>query len=347
MGAKLIKIRYTWLFVLVMLICSSAMGGEYAANFLEIGVNARALAMGGAFSAVADDGSSFYWNPAGLSYLKRVQISGMYAQQFGSIKDPMGSYHHLGIALPLTGDAVIAANWIRFSVDDIPVYSELSGTYWDRLHNLDLRPSGEPEGYIADSEDAIFFSFSKMNRWDADLGWDYQRIRLELPVGINIKWIRQKLGEGEASGIGVDLGIQFRIYLDNFFDIEELGAFSISLFMKDLTQTKLSWNTRYEDVVPYHLIWGLAYQFPLPIKNQRLSIAYDRQWLYDDARRFGIELSSFDVLKLRIGSVLYLRNRQYHLSAGAGLRIWKLNLDYAYINHDLTGLNRISCFITF
>lgn len=341
------KLKYSGLFIIFFLTAISAFGGEYAANFLEIGVNARALAMGGAFSGVTDDGSSFYWNPAGLSYMKRIQISGMYAQQFGTIKDPMGSYHHLGIVLPLTGEAVISANWIRFSVDDIPVYSELSGTYWDRLHDFNLRPSGDPEGFITDTEDAIFFSFSKMNRWDADLGWEYHHILLELPVGINIKWIRQKLGDGEASGIGVDLGMQFRLYLDKFFDIEELGAFSVSFFMKDITRTKLSWNTRYEDVVPYHIIWGIAYQFPLPIKDQKFCIAYDRQWLYDDARRFGMELSSFDILKLRIGSVLYLRNRQYHLSAGAGLRFWRINLDYAYINHDLTGLNRISCSITF
>ena len=180
---KILTFVYILISVFVLLFYQPVSAGEYAASFLEIGVGARALAMGGAFSSTADDGSSFFWNPAGLSYLTKIQISGMYAQQFGTFKDPMGSFHHLGVALPLTGGAVVSANWIRFSVDEIPVYSELSGTYWDRLHDLDMRPSGEPEGYISDSEDALFFSFSKMNRWDADLGWEYQRIRLELPVG--------------------------------------------------------------------------------------------------------------------------------------------------------------------
>jgi len=40
--------------------------GTYAAQFLKIGVSARATAMGSAFTAVADDASSAYWNPAGL-----------------------------------------------------------------------------------------------------------------------------------------------------------------------------------------------------------------------------------------------------------------------------------------
>jgi hypothetical protein len=40
--------------------------GTYAAQFLKIGVSARATAMGSAFTALADDASASYWNPAGL-----------------------------------------------------------------------------------------------------------------------------------------------------------------------------------------------------------------------------------------------------------------------------------------
>jgi len=40
--------------------------GTYAAQFLKIGVSARATAMGSAFTALADDASASFWNPAGL-----------------------------------------------------------------------------------------------------------------------------------------------------------------------------------------------------------------------------------------------------------------------------------------
>jgi hypothetical protein len=40
--------------------------GTYAGQFLKIGVSARATAMGSAFTAIADDASAPYWNPAGL-----------------------------------------------------------------------------------------------------------------------------------------------------------------------------------------------------------------------------------------------------------------------------------------
>ena len=45
--------------------------GTYAAQFLKIGVSARATAMGSAFTALADDASAAYWNPAGLVERRR------------------------------------------------------------------------------------------------------------------------------------------------------------------------------------------------------------------------------------------------------------------------------------
>lgn len=40
--------------------------GTYAAQFLKIGISARATAMGSAFTALADDATASFWNPAGL-----------------------------------------------------------------------------------------------------------------------------------------------------------------------------------------------------------------------------------------------------------------------------------------
>ena len=40
--------------------------GTTAASFLDIGIGARSLSMGGAFVAVADDPTALYWNPAGM-----------------------------------------------------------------------------------------------------------------------------------------------------------------------------------------------------------------------------------------------------------------------------------------
>ena len=66
--------------ILIILLCASrinaqlfpTLGGQRAgittAQFLKIGVGARASAMGEAFTAVANDASALYWNPAGLAH---------------------------------------------------------------------------------------------------------------------------------------------------------------------------------------------------------------------------------------------------------------------------------------
>lgn len=49
--------------------------GTYAAQFLKIGVSARATAMGSAFTAVADDATATFWNPAGLVSVDGTVVS--------------------------------------------------------------------------------------------------------------------------------------------------------------------------------------------------------------------------------------------------------------------------------
>ena len=48
----------------------------------ETGFGARALAMGGAYTAIANDFSSVYWNPAGLAI---IPVGGMFAEGVGNI----------------------------------------------------------------------------------------------------------------------------------------------------------------------------------------------------------------------------------------------------------------------
>lgn len=54
---------------------SSSERGTTSANFLKLGAGARALAMGEAYAAVADDATALYWNPAGLTLIPARQFS--------------------------------------------------------------------------------------------------------------------------------------------------------------------------------------------------------------------------------------------------------------------------------
>ena len=58
---------------------------KYAGEFIALGVGGRALAMGGAFVAVANDVTAGYWNPAGLARITYPQFILMHDEQFGSL----------------------------------------------------------------------------------------------------------------------------------------------------------------------------------------------------------------------------------------------------------------------
>ena len=65
------KLLYRSFFVALVLLLSLA--GVAAAE--SRGFGARALGMGGAFTAVADDATAAYWNPAGLSQVRYVSVT--------------------------------------------------------------------------------------------------------------------------------------------------------------------------------------------------------------------------------------------------------------------------------
>jgi len=69
--------------------------GTTTTNFLKIGLGARATAMGGAFTALANDGTSLYWNPAGLTQIEKREFSATYNSWFEGI-----SQGYLGFILP-------------------------------------------------------------------------------------------------------------------------------------------------------------------------------------------------------------------------------------------------------
>ena len=82
------------------------------AAFSDIGAAARPLGMGGAFTAVADDASATFWNPAGLVQLGHYELSSMYldypvpnvSSQFISAVVPLQWDSALGLSLLFTGE---------------------------------------------------------------------------------------------------------------------------------------------------------------------------------------------------------------------------------------------------
>jgi len=339
------KLRVIVVIVFMSVIPSMIFSGDYTADFLNIGVGARALGMGSAFCSVSNDVSSFYWNPAGIAFLEKPVFGGMYGSQFGSFKNPLGSYHYLGFALPLPGSGVISVNWVRLSVNDIPVYSELAGdNFWDRLMNHSLRPTGESEGVINDTEDAFFFSFALMNKFSLDLGWDYHEVAVHIPIGINIKWIQQSIGTHQAKCIGIDIGTIIQFSLKDFFQYEKLGILNFGLNIQDITESSLEWDwdtpTPHADPLPINYKTGISYLHDLKWAHSKILISYDHHTRWRGENNVGIELQCMNTIHVRSGL------HEGKFTGGAGVSFWKICLDYAFLSHNLDSLHRISFSVT-
>lgn len=79
-------------------------------EFLNYGVGARALGMGGAYVSMADEPNAIFWNPAGLGFVKNIHLSTTfplwirrdilgYSNNYMAIAIPMSSKLKLGVAL--------------------------------------------------------------------------------------------------------------------------------------------------------------------------------------------------------------------------------------------------------
>jgi hypothetical protein len=98
--------------------------GVAQGNFVEVELGARAMGMGGAFVAVADDVTALHWNPAGLAGLEGFQFFGMRT----SVYSVDGLSEDAAMASYGAGGRGYGLGWMRTGAvdtyDDETLYSE-------------------------------------------------------------------------------------------------------------------------------------------------------------------------------------------------------------------------------
>jgi hypothetical protein len=107
---------------LCLLLTSVVFADGYLNDPMVIGVGARALGMGKAYVAMAEDGDTVFMNPAGLGRVATPKLSSMYSSLMGDV-----SYMVIGGAYPYGEKASIGAGYIGASVAEIPL-TDATGT---------------------------------------------------------------------------------------------------------------------------------------------------------------------------------------------------------------------------
>lgn len=156
---------------LVLLLAGAARGAE-TASYLDVGVGARGLAMGGAYTALADDAHSAYWNPAGLARLEKREVAASHSELGDSTRHDFLAYAH-----PVKG--VVLAGAL---------------TYLNQGRIAGRDAAGRPTGSYDASDAAVAFAAGRKT----DL----------VDVGASVKFLRSHIASSEAQGLALDLGLK-------------------------------------------------------------------------------------------------------------------------------------------
>lgn len=295
--------------------------GTTAAKFLSIGIGPRAIAMGGAFSSVANDASAIYWNPAGIAYSKQFQAMFSYTGLYAGI-----SLNYFGLIFPAgdVGNFAVSAEAVNY------------GTMWVTTES---QPDGTGESFSPASY-AFGVSYAKF-------------ITDDFSVGGTAKLITENIYHSNATGVAFDIGtifktpfygVRFASSITNFGTKMQMSGNDL-LIRYNVDPTRAGSNNTIDANIATD-------QFDLPL---RLQIGVSRDFIFMDNQRFtfsvdgivpndnnewvnvGGELSLFgDMVSIRGGyKSLFLTDSQEGLTFGIGLNYKRAGfidagIDYSY-----------------
>ncbi len=150
--------------------------GGQAGPFLQLGFGARAMGMGGAFVAVADDATGGFFNPAGL-----VQVT---ERTFGAFYRRMTLDRRLSYVVynqPIRDEATVALAWVNAGVGDV----------------VGRDTDGHPTEEISNYQNAVQLFLGR-------------RILSQVSVGLGIEYIQYNLANINAYGIGFGISAMGR-----------------------------------------------------------------------------------------------------------------------------------------
>ncbi len=315
---------------------AAAQQGSTAAQFLKIGVGARAAGMGEAIVALPNDATALYWNPAGLAGLRNSRFVAAHNSWIGEI-----SHDFVGLVVPV-GDGAIGA----------------SATFLN-MAEIEITTLEQPRGtgsYFDASDFALGVSYSN-------------RLTDRFSFGVTVKYIRQQIYNEVAQGISFDIGsllnigysgLRLGMALTNFGASMQIHGDDLiipyypgpasSPIKAQLETDTWPLPTNFRVGIAIDLLGGQS--LLMPSDRATLVFVADGNHPVDDVERgnFGLEFAWQNRIFLR-GGYKY-RYAEQGLTYGAGLRLAmggaSANLDYAFAKFGmLSNVHRFTLEIGF
>lgn len=292
--------------------------GTTAAQVLKIGVGARAVGMGGAYTAVANDISAMYWNPGGLASVKSNEAYFNHTSLYADI-----GFDYASFASYLDGVGTIGASVSVLSIDEMKV-----------------RTIEKPEGT------GEMFDIGSIV-----IGLSYARNLTEnFSIGVNVKYINESIYNMSSTGFGIDIGTVYRIPVLNELRIaSSISNFGTKMRLEGRDALVITPSGASGDNLINSNLELDAFDLPLlfrfglssdiiKLESSRLTVAVDAIHPNDHTEYInsGAEYSWNEMVFIRAGwNALFEKDSEKGLTLGVGLN-YRLadyvtfKFDYAY-----------------
>jgi len=305
-----------WVFVFVGILTMAVEAAGQAGRdlaFLNVGLGARAVGMGTAYTALATDSHAAYWNPAGMMFAKSFQVSTMQAK----LASDLDIYYLSGVfhdptptgngqaqnALPHEVAQAWGVYWVNGSLSDIPlVTANAEGV----TSNTDVKPSD----YFSYQAHALGLSYA---------GWAMPN----LAYGLNLTGVYQafdKVADGKGFGVSVTPGL---LWMPG-------PGVRVGAVIRDLWSYQ-KWETgTVESMLPELRLgvgWVLATSWIVAVEGRQKADSR-----YSPTLHAGLEYIGFDFLRLRVGL------DEDRIAAGCGVYAGPVEVQYAYMGDMSDGI---------
>lgn len=268
--------------------------GEYLFGFPS---SVRALGIGRAYNAISFDSGGICWNPAGVVFLNRSELTASYAAFAGETKSTF-----LGYAYPFWKNNVVTISRISL---------EMGG-----LEQTDI--FGQHQGNFDVSNSVYYLGYAR-------------KLTSKLALGTNLKIVLQNIGINSGQGYGIDVGTIYNVY-DNIY----LGGSLQNIIPPTIKMSNVSesfplgikagaaWKHKIKnDSLLVATDINLPNLFPVSNNFQNGKTYLPVRW------HIGTEYSFRDVLALRTGI------NYKEISFGIGLAMKSILFDYALVLQPL------------
>ena len=301
--------------------------GTAVAQFLEIGISARATSMGEAFTAVTDDAGSAFWNPAGMAAVEQRNLFLAYNSWPADI-----AIGGMSFAINLGNAGVVGINAVYLITDDMPVTTVF-----------------DPEGTSGET-----FSISNYS-----VGISYARYMTDhLSVGVTGKLVSEDYYGYGYTSFAIDLGT---LYETGFHGLNL--AMSIMHFGPEINfdgtyidYSDASQGNKPKEFENYSLPINFRFGLSIDIMNDethKIITAADMVHPNNNLEQYnlGVEYGFRQMFFVRGGYKFTADEGGLTLGVGVNYGLsdnFKFNLDYAYSDMGiLTSVHRFSFGIAF